>query len=195
MPIWFLLSIFFLAVLFAVKLLYLLTTGWALRVTRGALFIPTPYMRIKTFLDAIPMSSQNLIVDLGCGDGRVLKAARKRYGVKTLGFEINPFAYITAKLRNLGDKGIKIKWRDFWKEDISDATVVFCYLFPDVMKRIAQKLEAELNPGTWVVSCNFPIPGWHAKKVLHPDSHIHGDPIFIYQLPNSCPLSERPINL
>ena len=191
MPIWFLLSITLLALLFAFKLLYLVTAGCALHITRGALFIPTPSVRVNTFLDAVPMSSQNLLVDLGCGDGRVLRAARKRYGVRTLGFEINPFAYFTAKLRNLGVKGIKIRWRDFWEEELGDANVVFCYLFPDVMKRLAEKLETELHPGTWVVSCNFPIPGWHAKKVLHPNSHIHGDPIFVYRLPNSCPLSER----
>jgi len=191
MPTWFLLSISLLAVLFTFKLLYLITTGWALPVTRGALFIPTPSIRVKTFLDAIPMSSQNLLVDLGCGDGRVLRAARKRYGVRTLGFEINPFAYFTAKLWSLRVKGIKIRWRDFWKEDLSDANVVFCYLFPDVMKRLAEKLKAELHPGTWVVSCNFPIPGWNTKKTLHSNSHLHGDPIFIYRLPNSCPLSEK----
>jgi len=185
MPTWFLLSICLLAFLFTFKLLYLLTIGWSLPVTRGALFIPTSSIRVKTFLDAIPMSSQNLLVDLGCGDGRVLRAARKRYGVKTLGFEINPFAYFTAKLRSLGVQGITIRWRDFWDEDLKDANVVFCYLFPDVMKRLAEKLEAELHPGTWVVSCNFPIPGWNTKKTLHPNSHLHGDPIFIYRLPNS----------
>ena len=186
MPTWFLLSIGFLAILLAFKFLYLISTGCALPVTRGALFIPTSPTRVKAFLDAIPMSSQNLLVDLGCGDGRVLRAARKRYGVRTLGFEINPFAYFTAKIRSLGDKDIKIRRSNFWKEDLRDANVVFCYLFPDVMKRLAEKLEAELHPGTWVVSCNFPIPGWNAKKVIRPNSHIHGDPIFIYRLPNSC---------
>ena len=176
--------------LFLLKLLYLIPTGWALPVTRGALFIPTSSIRIRTFLDALPMSSREFFLDLGCGDGRVLREASKRYGVRAMGFEVNLLAYLAARVRNLGFKGVQIRRRNFWKEDLSSADVVFCYLFPDVMKRLSKKLEAELRPGSKVVSCNFPMPGWCPHKVLHPGSGRHQDPIYIYRFPNAFVPSE-----
>ncbi len=182
--VWICLSL--LGALFLIKLLYLIATGWVLPVTKGALFIPTPSIRIKTFLDALPMSSVELFLDLGCGDGRVLREASRRYGVRAIGFEVNLLAYLAAKLRSFGCKSVHVRWSDFWKEDLRHADVIFCYLFPDVMERLAKKLEAELHPGSKVVSCNFPLPGWYPFQVLHPDSERHQDPIYIYRFPRSC---------
>ena len=174
---------------FGFKLLYLLATAWALPMTQGALFTSTASVRIKTFLDAVPMSAHEMFVDLGCGDGRVLRAARRRYGIRALGFEVNALAYCTARIFSFGKKGVQIIWRNFWSVNLRDADVVFCYLFPDVMKRLATKLEAELRPGARVVSCNFSVPGWNPLEVVRPDSAYHGDPIYIYRWPDSCPSS------
>ena len=117
---------------------------------------------------------------------RVIRAAQKRYGVQALGFEVNLLAYFTARIRSIGIKGVQIRWRNFWTADIGNADVVFCYLFPDVLDRLAKKFATELRPGSRVVSCNFPIPGWYPKEVMYPDSPRHGDPIYIYCLPESC---------
>jgi trans-aconitate methyltransferase len=190
MPQWILLLLIIAGALFALKLLYLITTVWALPVTKGALFVPTPSKMIQTFLDAVPMNSQELFVDLGCGHGRVLRAVRKRYNVRALGFEVNLLAYFTARLMSFGIKGIQIRWGDFWAKDLGGANVVFCYLFPDVMGRLAKRLEDVLHPGARVVSCNFPLPGWNPIKVMHADSTRHDDPIYLYHLPDSCRLLE-----
>jgi len=163
---WLCICLFLLGGLFLVKFLYLIAVGCALPVTRGALFIPTSSIRIKTFLNALPMSSEELFLDLGCGDGRILREARRR--------------------RNFGSKGVQIRWKNFWEVDLSRADVVFCYLFPDVMQRLAKKLEAELRPGSKVISSNFPLPGWLPYQVLHPYSGRHQDPIYIYRFPNAC---------
>lgn len=184
MPLWLIIFLILAGALFILKLLYVLAFGWTLPVTRGALFVSTASLRIKTFLDAVPMESGELLVDIGCGDGRVLRAAHRRYGVKTLGFEINPLAYVTARVLSLRTPGIRIQWGNFWHKDLGDADVVFCYLFPDVMERLAGKLEKELRPGTRVISCNFPLPGWRADTVLRPDSSRHNDPIYLYRIPN-----------
>lgn len=172
--------------LFLCKVVYVFATASALPKTRGALFTSTSSVRIKTFLDAVPMKDGDLLMDIGCGDGRVLRAARKRYGVEALGFEVNLLAYCVARILSLGRKGIEIRWRDFWHENLRDADVVFCYLFPDVMTRLAAKLEAELRPGSRVVSCNFSVPRWNALGVLRPESPCHNDPIYVYRLPDSC---------
>ena len=180
-----LLLFFLLGSLFLLKLIYLITAGCAFPFTRGALFVPTSPVNIKAFLDALPMKRQDLFVDLGCGDGRILVEARKRYKVHAIGLEVNPFAYLSARLRILGKKGLEVKLQNFWKKDLRHADVVFCYLFPDVMKDLGAKLKNELSQGSKVVSCNFPIPEWHPSTILHPHSDRNSDPIYVYSVPES----------
>jgi SAM-dependent methyltransferase len=191
MPSWLIIFLILAGGLFVLKLVYVLALGWTLPVTRGALFVSTALLRIETLLDAVPMGQGELFVDLGCGDGRVLRAAHKRYGVKALGFEVNPLAYLSARVLSFRTPGIRIQWGNFWHKDLGDADVVFCYLFPDVMERLAIKLEKELRPGTRVISCNFPFPGWRADRVVRPDSSRHNDPIYLYRIPNAKP-KQRP---
>ncbi|MBW2090761.1 MAG: class I SAM-dependent methyltransferase [Deltaproteobacteria bacterium] len=188
MSVWVIVFIFLAGSVFALKMLYVCSIAMALPITKGALFVSTSSLRIKAFLDEVPMQANDFFVDIGCGDGRVLRAASKRYQVKAFGYEINPLAYVKARVLSLGMKGVKIRWRDFRTVDLSEVNVVFCYLFPDVMKIVARKLKAELPDGARVISCNFPIPGWHAQKVLRPASSRHGDPIYIYQLPEAFSL-------
>lgn len=185
MPTWVFIALMIIGGLIAVKLLFAASIVTVFPVTRGAMFHPSAAVRVKTFLDGVPMKPGDLLVDIGCGDGRVLRGATRRYGVRALGFEVNPLAYLLARLRTLGAKGVEIRYSNFWKADLREADVVFCYLFPDVMKRVAGKLEAELRPGTRVCSCNFPLPDWQPLKVLRPDSSLHGDPIYIYRLPGA----------
>jgi len=185
----------FVAGLFLCKMVYVFARASALPMTQGTLFTSTASVRINTFLDAVPMNDAELLVDLGCGDGRVLRAARKRCDVETLGFEVNLLAYCLARILSFGVKGVDLRRRNFWAENLRDADVVFCYLFPDVMTRLAAKLEAELRPGSRVVSCNFPVPGWKSLRVLRPDAPRHNDPIYVYRLPDSCPPAKSRIAL
>jgi SAM-dependent methyltransferase len=131
------------------------------------------------------MNSGQLLFDLGCGDGRVLRKVRNRYGVRAVGFEINPLAYLKARVSCLGDSGIEIRLQNFWKADIKKADVIFCYLFPDVMKALSGRLKQELKPGAIIVSCNFKLPDFIPDQVLRPDSALYNDPIYIYRIPKS----------
>jgi SAM-dependent methyltransferase len=186
MPTWAVVILVLTGALFSLKLLYALAAGWALPVTHGALFVATSSVRIRAFLHAVPMHQSEIFVDLGCGDGRVLRAAQRCYGVRAVGFEINLLAYVMARVLSIGAEGLRIRRENFWSKDTCEADIVFCYLFPDVMERLAEKLERELRPGARVVSCNFPLPGWYPAKVLRPESSRHGDPIFIYRFPDAC---------
>lgn len=176
--------------LFLCKVFYVFATAGALPLTQGALFTSTASLRIASFLDAVSMHHKELFVDLGCGDGRVLREARRRYGVRAIGFEVNMLAYCVARVLTFRMKGVDIRCKDFWSASLEDADVVFCYLFPDVMKRLAVKLEAELRPGARVVSCNFSVPGWRPVAAIRPESARHGDPIYLYRIPDSCPCRE-----
>lgn len=150
-------------------------------VTRGAMFHPSARIRVKTALDNLPMGEGQYLVDVGCGDGRVIREAAKRYGVRCRGYEINPLLFPIAWLLSLGRRGVTVRCRNFWNEDMGEADVVFCYLFPDVMPRLAKKLEKELRPGARVVSCNFPLPGWRPVKTIRPSGTMHDDPIYFYE--------------
>lgn len=183
---WVLVILIILGTIFIIKLTIAFSLISVLRITQGAMFHPSAFIRVKTFLDAMPMHANEHLIDIGCGDGRVLREAWKRYGVRALGYEVNPLAYTLALIRNFFSTGVKISYKNFWKEDISAADVIFCYLFPDVMEKLVQKLEKELRPGTRVVSCNFRLPGWTHYTELNPDSFFHNDPIYFYRFPEAC---------
>jgi len=169
--------------LFALKIAYVAGTALALPATQGALYVSTTRVRVRAFLDAVAMAPGQLLVDLGCGDGRVLREARRRYGVRAVGYELNLLALAKAKLLCLGVAGVAVRPGNFWRADLSGADVVFCYLFPDVMGRLAEKAAREMRPGALLVSCNFPLPGWAPERVLRPAGGRHHDPIFIYRIP------------
>lgn len=184
MPAWVVIALISIATVFFVTLLVSLSIVVVHPITKGAMFHPSARIRVKTFLDNVPMKEGEILIDPGCGDGRVLREARKRYKVRALGFEINPLAYFLARLRTLGRKDIKVRFKNFWKVNFSDADLVFCYLFPDVMKRLERKLEDELQPGCRIVSCNFPFPGWRYERIVRPGSSLYGDPIYLYRFPD-----------
>jgi SAM-dependent methyltransferase len=183
MPTWIIILLTLMGILIVCKLLFAFSLVSVFPITQGAMFHPSAHVRVRTVLDHVPMKAGDLLVDIGCGDGRVLREAKRRYGVRALGFEVNPLAYALAHLRTIGMEGIEVRLRNFWNVDIGDADVVFCYLFPDVMGRLAQKLLRELRPGTRVISCNFPLPGWRHRELLYPESSLHADPIYLYQIP------------
>ena len=171
----------------ALKILHALAIVVVHPITQGAMYTSTGRVKIRKALDAVTMKRGELLVDIGCGDGRVLRAARKRYGVSCLGFEINPIAFAKARLLSMGKKGLEIRCRNFWKADLGKADIVSCYLFPDVMRRLGAKLGKELASGARVISFNFPIPGWKHEAVLRADSKLHNDPIYIYRIPDCLP--------
>ena len=181
MHIWIFIFIVVAGVFFCLKLAYVLSTAVVLSATQGALYVSTSRVRISAFLDAVPMKAGQLLVDIGCGDGRVLRQVRRRYEVRAVGYELNLLAYVKAKLLCFGRKNIQIRWRNFWTVDLSDADVVFCYLFPDVMRNLAAKLKSDLKPGAVVVSCNFHLPGFSPERVLRPGNSLHNDPIYVYR--------------
>jgi len=175
----------------ALKILHALAIVVVHPITQGAMYTSTGRVKIRKALDAVTMKPGELLVDIGCGDGRVLRAARKRYGVRCLGFEINPIAFTKAKLLTMGRKDMEVRCRNFWKADLGEADIVSCYLFPDVMRRLGAKLGKELASGARVISFNFPIPGWKHEAVLRADSRLHNDPIYIYRIPDSLPDAAR----
>ena len=181
MPTWIWLFIILTGSLFGLKMIYILCVAAALSATQGALYVSTTRARIAAFIAAVPMKPGQVLVDLGCGDGRVLRYARRHYNIRAIGFEVNLLAYLKARILGLGLKNIELRFKDFWSQNLAEADVVFCYLFPDVMQKLSAKLKAELKPGTLVVSCNFALPGISLLRILRPEGSLHSDPLYIYR--------------
>ena len=145
------------------------------------MFCTTHKSKIKAVLDAVNMEKTDKLIDLGCGDGRFIKAAVKRYGLSGTGYEVNPFARVIARFRTAGVKGAEISGKNFWDVSFNDADFIFCYLFPDIMARLAEKASSEMKEGARLISCNFELPGWIPERVIRSGDSNNDDPIFVYK--------------
>ena len=128
---------------------------------RGAPWVPTSMKRVHKMLDMADVGPDDTVYDLGCGDGRTVIAAARRYGARAVGIEIAPTRYLwcilLVTILGLRDQ-VTILYGDFFKHDLSDADVVTCYLLQDTNHRLVQKFVDELRPGTRVVSNTFFFP-------------------------------------
>ncbi len=112
----------------------------------------------------IPPGSR--LYDLGCGNGRVLFEAEK-HGYKSVGYELSLYQYLRGLIKKkLNRSKVKIIRKDFMRQDISDADVIFTFLVGGVMSRVGEKLKNNLKKGTIVISYGFTIAGWKPDKVL-----------------------------
>ena len=110
----------------------------------------------------IPDKHYKRCADLGCGDGRMIITAVRRYGARAVGIEIDPLRYLWCQflvsVLGLRDR-VKIIFGNFFSQDLSDADVITCYLLQDTNEKLEGKLKQELRPGTRVVSHDFTFPG------------------------------------
>jgi len=167
--------------LLTLKLAYVASVVAALPKTGGAMFCITGRDKIRAVLDALPMTPDTNIIDLGCGDARFIAAAARRYGCRGRGYDINWGAFLLAKIRQAFSGGLMtVRRQDFWPVPLGHADVVFCYLFPDLMERLGKKARAEMKPGSVLVSCNFELPGWRPEHTIYAGKGGK-DPIYIYR--------------
>jgi predicted RNA methylase len=104
----------------------------------------------------------DLVYDLGCGDGRILIIAARQYGSRAIGIEIDPLRYVWCQILitilGLRDR-VQVVFGDFFKKDLSDADVVTCYLVPIINQKLERKFAQELQDNTRIVSHDFLFPG------------------------------------
>jgi len=130
-------------------------------------FVPTPTEVVDEMLRLADVKAGDVLYDLGCGDGRIVIAAAKRFGTRAVGIDIDPVR-ITESNANAAAAGIAGKVRfiqqDLFEADFKDATVVTMYLLTSVNRRLRPKLLAELRPGTRLVSHSFDMGDWRPDK-------------------------------
>ena len=111
----------------------------------------------------------DVVYDLGSGDGRIVIAAARDFGARGVGIELDPALVQQSRdaaLRAGVTDRTTFIWQDIFEVDLSPATVVTVYLFPEVNARLLPKFRRELKPGTRVVSHQYPIGDWKPDRSL-----------------------------
>lgn len=163
-----------------VTITILLTISFYITIFGGGPFVPTPMNAVHKVLKAAEIKKGDIMYDIGAGDGRFVHFAEKKYGAKATGFEMDPFVFFLAKLRQWIFKWEgKIIRSDFQKHSLSDANIIICYMMPKTLARFQKKFDKELKKGTKIVSYAFSIGTWTPKKIIPKENKI--SKILIYE--------------
>ena len=130
-------------------------------------YVPTTEVAVQAMLKLAGVTRNDVLYDLGCGDGRIVIAAAKMYGARGVGIDINPERIAEAKenARKAGVENlVRFEENDLFQADIHEATVVTLFLLNSVNLKLRPKLLANLRPGTPIVSNTFDMGDWKPER-------------------------------
>lgn len=183
------LFILFAETIFAwILILYLLFLAVELLnfVVRKIPALPSSSRTIRVVLETIEKEKKGrrVFVDLGCGMARVLIAIKKRFPqMEVIGYEDWPSQYLLAKIfLFLSKTKARVFYKDLFRANIRNADIIYCYLFPELMKRLEGKLKEELRYDALVIANTFPLPNWRPKEIVITDNKDSSHKkIFVYE--------------
>ena len=130
-------------------------------------YVPTPQEVVDRMLELAQVKKGDVLYDLGSGDGRIVVTAAKKYGVRAIGFEIDP-ERIKESTENIKKAGVghlvEIRHQDIRSVDLSPASVLTMYLLPEVNLMIRPNIWKQMKPGSRVVSHDFDMGDWKPLK-------------------------------
>lgn len=138
-------------------------------IDRDAPYVPTAQPIVEKMLAVAEIDSTDVVFDLGSGDGRIVITAATKYGAEGVGIEIDPelVAKARGKARAAGvSNQVEFRQGDLFKADLSEATVVTLYLWPEMNLKLRPKLLRELDPGDKILSHDFRIGDWTPDRVV-----------------------------
>ncbi len=162
-------------------LLFILVLLWILvPALYGLPPVPTKPERIRKALKLANLQPNEVLYDLGAGDGRVLLQAAREFGARAVGIEVGPiqcaWIWLRVAASGLGNQ-IQIRWANFYRADLQDADVVFVYATSKEVGKLTPHLEQQMKKGARLVSISADFPDWEPSTL---DDH---DLIFIYEMP------------
>ena len=138
-------------------------------------YVPTHESLVNEMLRMAKVGKNDVLYDLGSGDGRIVITAARKFGTRGIGYDLDPDrikeARENAERAGVTDR-VRFEQQDIFTAKISDATVVTMYLLPDVNMRLRPKLLSELKPGTRIVSHNYDLGDW--KPVQRKEMDVSG---------------------
>lgn len=150
-------------------------------------YVPTPQEVVDEMLALAKVTKNDVLYDLGSGDGRIPITAAQKFGTRSIGIDIDSDrikeANENARKAGVTDK-VKFLQQDLFKSDISDATVVTLYLLPELNVKLRPQLFKQLKPGTRIVSHDFDMGNWKPDKVVQTKE---GSTIYYWVIPKQIP--------
>jgi SAM-dependent methyltransferase len=132
-------------------------------------YVPTPQDVVEAMLHTAQVGPEDVLYDLGCGDGRIVVTAAQQFGARATGVDLNPArlseARANARRAGVTDR-VRFLHQDLFATELRDATVVTLYLLPAVNLRLRPRLLRDLQPGARVVSHEFDMGEWPPDQVL-----------------------------
>lgn len=147
-------------------------------------YVATPYPVVRAMLQLARVKKSDTVYDLGCGDGRILIEAAKRYGARGVGIDINPDRIREAQegARREGvSELLSFRIGDLYDVDLQDATLVTLYLLPEVNLKLRPKLQKQLRPGARIVSHTFDMGDWKPNQA----QSSGGETIYLWKIKRS----------
>ena len=146
------------------------------------IYVPTPEEVVEAMLQVAKVTKNDVVYDLGTGDGRIPVTAAKKYGARGVGIDIDPQrikdATENVERNGVGDR-VRIVQGDLFEANISEATVVTLYLLPSLNVKLMPKLMKELRPGTRIVSHAFDMGDWKPEMELD----VSGRKVYYWTIP------------
>ena len=150
------------------------------------IFVPTPQEVVDKMLELAQVTKDDVVYDLGCGDGRIVVTAAKKFGCRAFGFDVDPERIQESK-ENVEKNGVgnlaTIEQKDIFTLDLSKANVITLYLLPSLNVKLIPQLE-KLKPGCRIVSHDFDMRGVTPDKVVTVDGDGgYGHQVYLWTTP------------
>ena len=150
-------------------------------------YVPTPQEVVDQMLALAKVTKNDVLYDLGSGDGRIPITAAQKFGTRGFGIDINPErikeANANAQKAGVTDR-VKFLNQDLFTTDVSQATVVTLYLLPQLNVKLRPQLFKQLKPGTRIVSHDFDMGKWKPDRVVQTQE---GSTIYLWTIPKKIP--------
>ncbi len=151
-------------------------------------YVPTEQIVVEKMLDMAKVKMTDIVYDLGCGDGRIVCTAAKKYGAKGVGIDIDPArikdCLDTMKKFKVTKELVDIRQGDALKvKDLEKATVVMFYMLPEFMEKLEPQILKRLKPGTRLVAHDYPFPNLKADQVIEFKGPNRDHTLYLWTVP------------
>lgn len=149
-------------------------------------YVPTPEEVVEQMLNLANVQKSDVVYDLGCGDGRIVITAARKYGVRGVGVDIDP-ERIRESRENARTAGVQDRvqflQQDLFKTDIKEASVLMLYLLPEINLRLRPELFRQLKPGTRIASHSFDMGDWKPDQTVQVPAGGYARTVHYWVLP------------
>jgi ubiquinone/menaquinone biosynthesis C-methylase UbiE len=152
------------------------------------IYVPTEEVVVDKMLDMAKVKKEDIVYDLGCGDGRIICMAAKKFGAKGVGVDIDPArikdCLETMKKYGVTKQTVDIRQGDALRvKDLEKATVVMFYMLPEFMEKLEPQVLKRLKPGTRLVAHDYPFPNLKAEQVIEFKGPSREHTLYLWTVP------------